>query len=337
MADPRPLSRDQLAKFLPDAKAVKRFERLFAVAGDLTPTDVSTLYRLTQEASIVADSSMAGVASALAQILELAQRSAINESTADSKATAALALASQLARQLEAALVAPPPAEPYLERMHDVRMLSPQDGDFIQYNSTSHQWENRPIGTAAYADLQTSATDATAGRVLSVGAFGLGGSVSLGLFDLNSAQVGSFIGVDGTEANAATYNWPVTGAAGTTPVWYSVLTYGTTSRATQRATWIFAGANQGRIFERVKHDATWSSWRECPRLDASAGLTVSGILTAVGGLKTGLATALVTSTVTMNNGAAAATATLSNAPLAGNPTKWIPINDNGTTRYIPAW
>lgn len=37
------------------------------------------------------------------------------------------------------------------------------------------------------------------------------------------------------------------------------------------------------------------------------------------------------------NGAAAAAGTLLNAPAAGNPTKWIPINDNGTTRYIPAW
>lgn len=51
MADPKPLTRDQLAKFLPDQEAIKRFERLFAVAGDLTPTDVATLYRLTQEAS----------------------------------------------------------------------------------------------------------------------------------------------------------------------------------------------------------------------------------------------------------------------------------------------
>lgn len=24
-------------------------------------------------------------------------------------------------------------------------------------------------------------------------------------------------------------------------------------------------------------------------------------------------------------------------PTAGNPSKWIPVNDNGTTRYIPAW
>lgn len=50
-----------------------------------------------------------------------------------------------------------------------------------------------------------------------------------------------------------------------------------------------------------------------------------------------LATALMTSGVTLNNGAGAGAGTLTNAPAAGNPTKWIPINDNGTTRYIPAW
>lgn len=58
---------------------------------------------------------------------------------------------------------------------------------------------------------------------------------------------------------------------------------------------------------------------------------------ASGGLTTGLNTALVASSVAMNNGAAAAAGTLANAPAAGNPTKWIPINDNGTTRYLPAW
>jgi hypothetical protein len=41
--------------------------------------------------------------------------------------------------------------------------------------------------------------------------------------------------------------------------------------------------------------------------------------------------------VALTNGAAAAAGTLLNAPAAGNPTKWVPINDNGTTRYIPAW
>ena len=73
-------------------------------------------------------------------------------------------------------------------------------------------------------------------------------------------------------------------------------------------------------------------------LNATRLLLGSGsFLEAPGGLKTGLTSALVTSTVAMTNGAAANTGTLTNAPVAGNPTKWIPINDNGTTRYIPAW
>lgn len=46
----------------------------------------------------------------------------------------------------------------------------------------------------------------------------------------------------------------------------------------------------------------------------------------------------MTSSVTgYTNNAAAAAATILNGPTAGNPTKWIPINDNGTIRNIPAW
>lgn len=37
------------------------------------------------------------------------------------------------------------------------------------------------------------------------------------------------------------------------------------------------------------------------------------------------------------NGAGVALGTLANAPTAGNPTKWISIDDNGTTRFIPTW
>jgi hypothetical protein len=48
-------------------------------------------------------------------------------------------------------------------------------------------------------------------------------------------------------------------------------------------------------------------------------------------------TTLMATSVALTNGAAAQTGTLTNAPTAGNPTKWVPINDNGTTRYVPAW
>jgi hypothetical protein len=48
-------------------------------------------------------------------------------------------------------------------------------------------------------------------------------------------------------------------------------------------------------------------------------------------------TILLETTAVLANGAAAAIGTLLNAPAAGNPTKWVAINDNGTTRYIPTW
>jgi hypothetical protein len=62
----------------------------------------------------------------------------------------------------------------------------------------------------------------------------------------------------------------------------------------------------------------------------SGNVTFGGNLTTPGG------TFLTTNTA-LTDGAAGAGGTLLNAPAAGNPTKWIPINDNGTTRYIPCW
>ena len=44
-----------------------------------------------------------------------------------------------------------------------------------------------------------------------------------------------------------------------------------------------------------------------------------------------------TTSTALTNGAGSSAGTLTNAPSVGNPTKWIGINDNGTTRYIPAW
>lgn len=55
-----------------------------------------------------------------------------------------------------------------------------------------------------------------------------------------------------------------------------------------------------------------------------------------GGIKHSDTTLLRTS-ASLTNGAGAAAGTLTNAPTAGNPSKWIAIDDNGTVRYIPAW
>lgn len=65
-------------------------------------------------------------------------------------------------------------------------------------------------------------------------------------------------------------------------------------------------------------------------------LEVTGNALFTTGISTG-DTTLHTTTVALANNAGASAGTLTNAPAIGNPTKWIPINDNGTTRNIPAW
>ncbi len=73
-----------------------------------------------------------------------------------------------------------------------------------------------------------------------------------------------------------------------------------------------------------------------PTVFAAAEIRIEAAIRVSSGITIG-STTLLTSSVALTNGAAAQAGTLLNGPTAGNPTKWIPINDNGTTRYIPAW
>ena len=50
-ADPRPLTRDELAKFLPDQRSIRAFEKLF----DLVPTDIAVVKSIAEEALALAN------------------------------------------------------------------------------------------------------------------------------------------------------------------------------------------------------------------------------------------------------------------------------------------
>ena len=70
---------------------------------------------------------------------------------------------------------------------------------------------------------------------------------------------------------------------------------------------------------------------------ANGPLVVTGAA-SVGALVTNEATYMHRTGVALTNAAAALTATFgANSPVAGPPTKWIMINDNGTTRFMPTW
>ena len=63
--------------------------------------------------------------------------------------------------------------------------------------------------------------------------------------------------------------------------------------------------------------------------------TVSGDTITVGPSNT--TGALIATNAALTDGAGASAGTLTNAPSAGNPTKWIKVNDNGVIRSVPAW
>jgi hypothetical protein len=94
------LTRDQLASFLKNFEQVKQFEKLFQVVDELeaiTGTDFE----------FAADTAQASANEALAQIVSLAQASAINSSTAEQKAVEALDTLGRIANALEMLATAP--------------------------------------------------------------------------------------------------------------------------------------------------------------------------------------------------------------------------------------
>lgn len=100
--------------------------------------------------------------------------------------------------------------------------------------------------------------------------------------------------------------------------------------------WVGLDSAAGDAFTRINTAGKSFIWYDSTGAKL-AQLFAGGVLKVGGGLYQTEAAALVHSQVALSNGAAAATGTLANAPAAGNPTKWIPIDDNGTTRYVPAW
>jgi hypothetical protein len=72
-------------------------------------------------------------------------------------------------------------------------------------------------------------------------------------------------------------------------------------------------------------------------LAVTGATTLTGLLTANGGITVVGGAKLLTTNTALTNYMGANTATLDNSPSTGDPTKWIAINDDGTTRYIPTW
>lgn len=99
---------------------------------------------------------------------------------------------------------------------------------------------------------------------------------------------------------------------------------------------LWSGTNHGMYFRvRTVLDGATALTE---RIRITDGLCV-GCTTSPGAglISINSATYLMRNGTAWTNGAGASAGTITNAPAAGNPTKWIPVDDNGTTRYIPTW
>lgn len=107
---------------------------------------------------------------------------------------------------------------------------------------------NLGLGSAAVANVQASATDTTAGRVLTVGAFGLG-SVGTTTTNLNAISVSGFYKAGSTATGIPDI---------ATVLGYNVYYQGDVDFGTMTA-W---GYDSSRVFQRHRQNGTWSTWRE---------------------------------------------------------------------------
>lgn len=82
----------------------------------------------------------------------------------------------------------------------------------------------------------------------------------------------------------------------------------------------------------------WLKWfYDVAQILSAPPATGTAVLAAAVEAPASQATAAISTTTDWIDGSGTSEATLSNAPKVGNPTKWIPIDDNGVTRYIPTW
>jgi len=196
--------------------------------------------------------------------------------------------------------------------------------------TTFPQFLQQPSGVTGATSWSTSGTfwgvNAATGFVGNFFDFHINGGASVVSMNYNGV-------LTCTSVIAGTYNLGATGYY----CWYG------RARILSPADSVVLLQNQANNnFDRLQFGGTTSSFPALKRSSAAlqcrlADDSAYADLYAATHYFTGGATPCLRSTTAITSGAGAATGTLTNAPSAGNPTCWLPINDNGTTRYIPAW
>ncbi len=170
---------------------------------------------------------------------------------------------------------------------------------------------------------------------------GFGCNTSINAATLNGATFASPGAIGGTAASSAAFTTFMTTGKGSVATITQNGQFSIGANSAANAAIDIQDANTGGQEWKIGPGVGTGSAAEFNFYNATsstvlAKLSSAGALTLAAGITTG-STTLHSTSVSLTNGAGSGAGTITNAPAAGNPTKWVPINDNGTTRYIPAW
>ncbi|EOG5485325.1 phage tail protein [Enterobacter hormaechei] len=118
---------------------------------------------------------------------------------------------------------------------------------------------NLGLGSSATNDSQTSLDDATSGRVMKVGAFGLGGSAGV---RIDSSAAGNVTTLKNGLYNMLAENVGSPGGMTGSTLGVSNVALHPTAPDSWRGQWGLSYSGQGRAFFRATTEGVWNSWRE---------------------------------------------------------------------------
>lgn len=138
---PRSLTRNQLAEFLPNQRAVRAFEQLLTQVGDLLPSDIATINRLIKEVTIDASTAGAKAQLCLDTMGEQFQAALLGSGTTGAKVAQLEFTLTRIADALDLLSLAPR-RELLLSDLSDVTSQTPVAGNVQIFNATLQVWKN---------------------------------------------------------------------------------------------------------------------------------------------------------------------------------------------------
>lgn len=150
--DPRRLTRNQLAEFLPNPRAVRAFEQMLEQVSTLLPDQVTVLNRLIEEAYTEAAEGAARAQQALDSLERIA--SALELLSVAPAALHSLPVADDLA---------PPTVPLRVGYLADVRVDTPAAGNLLIYDGTVKRWVNAGLSAGSNVSITNADGSITVG------------------------------------------------------------------------------------------------------------------------------------------------------------------------------